>query len=305
MGWFGRKAQQQADEALPFLGVDDAAHLRTLAADTFARAGCPVVVHDDHLAAADGRQFGLWNMAAMCHEAGPRSAWQDVVSRHAEQVLHPPPGPDELSADELLDIVVERLAAVDQLPEQFRARLGYATEVGEGLLRVLVADFPATVATLGDDDVARVGLERLQTAGRARLLAEPTAYEQIELEGGALLEMLTGESVYVASKLLVLADVLRSLHGERAYPDGVLVGVPDRHSLMLHVPVDGGVVAALQSMAGGTAKIWSSAPGGVSPCVYWWRDGTLTTVSRLTEQGRVAVEVHDELGAVLNRLAAA
>ncbi|GIG38763.1 hypothetical protein [Cellulomonas phragmiteti] len=303
MGWFSRKAATM-DEALPFLTVDDAAHLRGIAADAFRRAGCEVVVHDDHLAATDGRDFGLWNLAATCHGSGGRAAWPAVVARHVDQVLNPPPGPDSLSPEELLDIAVLRVAAVDQLPEPVLARLGYATEVVDGLLQVLVADFPATVATLGDDDVERVGLDRLLAAGRARLLAEPVEHEVMELEGGARLEMLSGESVYVASKVLVLADVLRSLHGERSYPDGVLVAVPSRTDLLFHVPVDSGVVTALQTLAGGAAKMWSTAAGGVSPSVYWWRDGALTRVSRLDDEGRVAVEVHDELGAVLNRLAA-
>lgn len=302
MGWFGRSAPEM-DEALPFLSVDEAAHLRRLTARTFAREGVEVVIHDDHLEAADGMVYGLWNLAATCHEAGPRAQWPPVVAAHVDHLLHPPPDPADLSVDELLDLVVLRVAALDQLPDEFRDSLRYATPVADGLLQVLVADFPTTVTTLADAEVERVGLDRLLAVGRERLLAEPAGLEVLELAGGARLEMLTGDSVYVASKVLVLADVLRTLHGERTYPDGVLVAVPDRHSLMLHVPVDARVVDALQSMAGGTADIWSSAAGGVSPSVFWWRDGELTRVSGVDADGRVAVEVRDGLGDVLNRLA--
>lgn len=294
-----------ADAALSFLDAADAEHLRRLVGESFARAGVDVVVHADHVQSTDGTAYGLWNLAATCHESGPRDVWPDVVEAHVALVLDPPPSPEGLSADELLDLTVLRVVATDQLPEDYRETLRYATPVADGLLQVLVADFPTTVTTLGDAEVERVGLERLLEVGRARLLAEPVGLEVIELDGGVRLEMLAGESVHVASKVLVLADVLRSLHGEREYPDGVLVAVPDRHSLMLHVPVDAGVVAALQSMTGGTAHLWASAAGGVSPSVYWWRDGTLTRVTALDPDGRLRIEVHEDLGEVLDRLAAA
>lgn len=302
MGWFTRKAQA-ADEAFPFLSRDDADHLRRVAADAFARAGHPVVVHDDHLEGPDGTQFGLWNLAATCHEAGRRSQWPAIADQHAQQVLHRP-DPSALGDDEMLAAVMLRAVSPDQIPPEHRHRFGHAVDVADGLLQVLVADFPTTVATLSDEDVDRVGRERMLAAGRARLVAEPVEHESHDLDGGVRLEMFGGESVYVASKVLVLDELLRSVHGERSYPDGVLVGVPDRQTLVLHVPVDAGVVTALQTMAGSTAQMWATAPGGVSPSVYWWRDGTLTRISRLDERGRVAVEVHAELGEVLNRLAA-
>lgn len=301
MGWFSRNDRTK-DEAFPFLSRDDADHLRRLAADAFARAGRQVVVHDDHLEGVDGAVFGLWNLAATCHEAGPRSAWPAIAAQHADQVLSLP-DPATLSDDEMLAAVMLRAVASEQVPPEHRDRFRHAVDVADGLLQVLVADFPTTVATLTDEDVDRVGRERMLAAGRARLVAEPVEHESIDIGDGVRLETFGGESVYVASKVLVLDELLRGLHGERSYPDGVLVGVPDRQTLVLHVPVDAGVVTALQTMAGSTAQMWATAPGGVSPSVYWWRDGTLTRISRLDERGRVAVEVHAELGEVLNRLA--
>lgn len=302
MGWFSRKAQT-ADDTFPFLSRDDADHLRRVAADAFAAAGRPMVVHDDRLEGADGAVFGLWNLAALCHDAGRRSQWPAIAARHVEQVLHLP-DPSALADDGLLDIVMLRVVPTDQIPPEHRGRFEHAVDVAEGLLQVLVADYPTTVATLNDTDVDRVGRERMLAAGRARLVAEPVEHESVDLGGGVRLETFGGESVYVASKVLVLDEVLRGLHGERSYPHGVLVAVPDRQTLVLHVPVDAGVMTALQTMAGSAARMWSTAPGGVSPSVYWWRDGTLTRISRVDEGGGVAVEVHPELGEVLERLAA-
>ena len=303
MGWFSRKART-TDDAFPFLSRDDADHLRRVAADAFARAGRRVTVHDDHLEGEDGAVFGLWNLAATCHEAGRRSAWPAIADRHVDQVVNLP-DPAALTDEALLDVVMLRAVAPDQIPPEHRERFRHAVDVADGLLQILVADFPATVATLSDEDVDRVGRERMLAAGRARLVAEPVEHVSVDLDGGARLEMFGGESVYVASKVLVLEELLRGLHGERGYPDGVLVAVPDRQTLVLHVPVDAGVMTALQTMAGSTARMWATAPGGVSPSVYWWRGGALTRISRVDDDGGVAVDVHPELGDVLDRLAAA
>lgn len=301
MGWFTRKART-ADDAFPFLSRDDADHLRRVAADAFARAGRPVTVHDDHVEASDGAVFGLWNLAATCHEAGRRSQWPSIVDRHVEQVLTLP-DPSALTDEGLLDVAMLRAVAPDQIPPEHRDRFRHAVHVADGLLQILVADFPTTVATLSDEDVDRVGRERMLAAGRARLVAEPVEHESVDLDDGVRLEVFGGESVYVASKVLVLDDLLRGLHGERGYPDGVLVAVPDRQTLLLHVPVDAGVMSALQTLAGSAARAWATAAGGVSPSVYWWRDGSLTRISRVDGEGGVAVEVNPELGEVLDRLA--
>lgn len=299
-----RRGGTDVDEALPFLTTEDAAHLRRLVADEFRAAGHGVTVHDDHVAGDDGWTYGLWNVAALCHDADAHEEWPAIVGHHVRTLLHRPPGPDEMTDDELLERAVLRLVPDDQLVPGVRDGFRYAVPVADGLRQVLAADFPDSVVTLRDEDVERVGFDRLHAAGRARLLAEPVEHGTAHVEGGARLEVFGGESVYVASRLLVLEDLLRTLPGGGEHPDGVLVAVPDRQTLVVHVPVDGGVLGALQAMAGATAHAWATAPGGVSPRVYWWRDGTLTPVTRLEGDERVIVEIQPDLGAVLDRLAA-
>lgn len=71
----------------------------------------------------------------------------------------------------------------------------------------------------------------------------------------------------------VVAHAVLRVYGERQYPDGVLVAVPDRHHLMLHPIDDASVVPTLKAAAPAVAELsWSSA-GRVSPSVSWWRDG--------------------------------
>ena len=64
------------DDHLPFLTVAEADRVRFLVRQAFAGYGREVVVHAGHLRDDQGGEFGLWNVAAACHEA-PRGepAW--------------------------------------------------------------------------------------------------------------------------------------------------------------------------------------------------------------------------------------
>lgn len=305
MGLFTRAtAGGEPDEALPFLTVEEAREVRRLAAATLARAGREVVIHDDHLQGSDGQQYGLWNVAAACQAAGPRRRWRAVVEAHVAALLDAPPDPAALSLDELLGGVVARVQGTDALPDGARAWLGYATPLAEGLLEVLAYDSPSTVTLLSDEVVARHGQGVLRAAGLANLLREPLGdVEHLDVPGGAVVDLVEGESVHTASQVLVLPDVLRHLHGERAYPDGVLVGMPDRHHLLVHAADGPDVLPALQAMAPLVAQQYATGVGGVSPSVYWWRDGELTCLSVLGSDGHLRVEVREEFADVLNRLA--
>jgi len=303
MGLFSRRSAAP-DQALPFLSVGEAATVRRLMVEEFATAGLTAETFDDHLRTDDGREWGLWNVAASCHAEPSQRTWPEVVRRHVASLLTPAPSPEDLSDDELLAGAVLRVYGEEVLMPQSRAELSYARELAEGLVEAIVLDSPTSVMLLLDPTVERVGVDRLRAAGLEHLMAEPWGdVERLTTRGGATLALLEGDSVFTASRVLVMADTLRRVFGEREYPDGVLVALPDRHHLWLHPIDDAMAVPALQTMAGLTAQTFASAVGGVSPAVFWWRDGTLTRVSVLDPEGGVTVSVGPELTEVLNRIA--
>ncbi|MBX9243494.1 hypothetical protein ICW40_01575 [Actinotalea ferrariae] len=304
MGLFRRSAVDALpDDALPFLTVDEAAEVRRLAADAFASAGVEVVVHPDHLQDGDGRQFGLWNVAAACKAAGPRRRWRRVVRGHVATLVDLPPNPADLPVEEVLAAAVLRVHAVDQMPPPMRDSLTYGRHVADGLVELVVHDSPKSTMVLLDEDVERCGADALRAAGLEHLLAEPFTQDVLTAAGGARIDVLEGESVFVASKVLVLPHVLDRVHGRRHFPDGVLVALPDRHHLLLHPVTSGDVVPALQAMAGLTADAYAKAAGGLSPSVYWWQEGRMTRLSVVGPDG-VRIEVQDAFAEVLERLAA-
>lgn len=302
MRFFSRRSAAP-DPALPFLSVDEAATVRRLMVEEFARAGLTGEAFADHVRTDDGRVWGLWNVAATCHAEGAQRGWPEVVHRHVESLLTPAPSPEDLTADEVLAAAVLRVYGDESISPESRAEMTYARELAPGLLEGLVLDSPTMVTVLLDPTVARVGVDRLRAAGLEHLLTEPAGdVDRITSRAGAVLTVLEGESVFTASRVLVMPDTLRRMFGQREYPDGVLVAVPDRHHLWAHPVDDTSVVPALQSLAGLAAQTYATAVGGVSPSVYWWRDGALTRVSALDPEGGVAVDVGPELTEVFDRI---
>lgn len=305
MGLFGRKDQESApDAALPFMTVAEAQEVRRLAAAAFAAAGHEVVIGDDRLTAADGQVYGLWNLAAACKAERTRLTWPKVVKRHVAQLLDVPPGPQDMAVEDVVAHAVLRVYGTQDIAPQTRDQLTYATQLADGLIETIVLDTPTAVMMLLDDDVERCGYTTLRTAARRHLMAEPLGRISRFTVPGAVLELIEGESVYTASKVLVLPRVLDRVYGERQYPDGVLVAVPDRHHLVLHPIDDASVVPTLKAAAPAVAELYWSSAGRVSPSVYWWRDGQFERVSCVIDDDTVRVLVGPELAAVLNRLTA-
>jgi len=316
MGWFGRGRQERPDggagprrpddspdATVPFLSEADGAEVRSLAQRAFAAAGVDVVIHDDHFRATDGRMYGLWNLAASCHNApGGRREWPTVVERHVRALLAPTAEPEDLAHEEFLARTFLRVYGQGALPMDGE-NLSYARPVADDLIEALALDFPESVTTLRDQDVARFDLEELRRAGLEHLLREPVdEIETVDLRDGASFQVVFGESVYTASRILAMRDLLTRVYGEREYPDGVLVTVAHRHQIALH-PLDGPeVVPVINALAGFAKNGFDEAPGGISPHLYWWHGGVLTRISRVDQDGGIGIEVRPELAEALERV---
>jgi hypothetical protein len=294
------------DEAFPYLTVADAQRLRTLARHAFADAGLEVTVHADHVADADGREFGLANLAAQCHndDTGPK-AWPGLVREHVRRVLaaadRPPTA--ELPREDILARAYLRLVGTSTVPESAMAWFSYARPVCGDLIELLALDDPEAVTYLRDADVERVGLDDLRAAGLENLLREPyDEHHAFAGPDGAEIHVVLGDSVYTASKLLVLPDLLRRLLGERSYPHGLLVAVPFRHQLAFHPIADRRLVPATRFLAGLAADGFSDGVGSVSPFLYWWLDGRLTQLSFPDGDGGLAIHARGEFAALVERL---
>ncbi len=298
MRLFGRSPAPRDGDDLPdptfgFLTVGEAARLRALTREAFARHGLEVDIQPDHLRADDGAGFGLHNLFAMCHNArrGERE-WPSIVSDHVARMLRAREGPDvaDLSSAELLEHAFVRVCASTSLPDL--EPFGYRRELAGELVEVLAYDTPDAVLLLTDEVVARVGVGDLRSAGVHNLLVEPFGGVEWLEAGDVRFGVVAGESVHTASRLLTVDDVLRRVHGEPDAPHGTLLCVPYRHQLGFHVVRDRRVLATVEAMVRFAVAGYDDGIGSVSPHLYYRSaTGALQQLTSVTDDGDVSVHV--------------
>lgn len=311
MGLFRRSSRNDAgstrrDEVFGFLTDAQAARVRELAQQAYAELGIETVIAADHLVGSDGTVYGLSNLMAACGNTDREREWPELVRRHCRSIvtaMADDRDPAALPLEEMLSRVYLRLIGISTLPADWREGLGYGRVLTDDLVELLFLDYPESVRTLYQATVDVFGEDVLRQAGLENLLREPIdAVETLDCGDGARASVVIGESVYTASRVLALPDLLRRVYGERSYPNGVIVGIPFRHQVVLH-PIDSrAVVPAIQRLADFTYAGFTEGVGSVSPYLYWWRDGALRRLTFPGEDGGLVVRCDEEFTGVLNSL---
>ncbi|HEV2796111.1 MAG TPA: hypothetical protein VGV65_00690, partial [Nocardioides sp.] len=272
MGLFGRSRGQAgpADDALPFLTVEQADDFRRLFGTALRERGLEVQMHPDHAVDAAERQFGLWNLAAQCADA-KRRQWPRLVAEHVDRVLASFDAPDpfdSLTEDGVRRQTYARLSAEDGLPplDGFPHR-----EFVPGVVEMLALDLPETVAMFNHEHAARLGgWEALREHGVRNLDSLPVEQlETVDLPDGGTFRVLLGDSVHTASRVLLLPG-LAALGGQEDRGHGWLMSMPNRHQAAWHMISDATVIPAVQAMAHFARLGHADAPSPISPHVYWW-----------------------------------
>ncbi|THA84292.1 immunity 49 family protein [Streptomyces sp. A0592] len=207
------------------------------------------------------------------------------------------------SAEELLRGAHARLLPVGLVTPEVAGGMRYARVVADELVFAYAFDGPTSVRSLTDADVERVGIEELGQAAYANLMRVPVSHEEISLEGHATLQSVYGDSHFVASKALYLGELARQVTGRSLPSAGALVVVPTRHLLAFHPIVDGSVVRALNDLAMYALGAYEDGPGRLSPRVYWWHRGSLTSLTVVDEDTRtLSLKPPQELIALMKGL---
>ncbi|MFF8277238.1 hypothetical protein ACF05T_14185 [Streptomyces lateritius] len=313
MGLFRRGPRRDGDEAprdpeFAYFSEREAALFRSLVRESFAELGLEVTVYADFVRDDAGRQFGLGNLAAVCHNdrRGPR-VWPQLVRRHVGLVLRTMDGPsalDTLPAEQIRSQLYPRVVSGEGIdPGTF----GYARSVAPGLYEILALDLPESVMMLTDEALEPLGdLQRLRDRALDNLRGLPVeGHETVRDADGMCFEVILGDSFYTASRVLDLDAVVRRVTGRPLGEHGALVALPFRHQLAFHPIRDTTIVPALGAMASFAASGYEDTPGAISPYVFWWRDGTLTQLSRRDEDGGdLRIVVGDDFQELLERLIA-
>lgn len=300
----GRDAPRDAEFA--FFSADEGARFRALVRRSFAEQGLEVTVYADMVSDSAGRQFGLGNLAAVCHndERGPR-VWSELIHQHVGMVLRTVDAPsalETLPAEQIRAQLYPRVIGAEGLdPSDF----AYARVVAPGLYEILALDLPESVMMLTDDALEPLGdLPYLRDQALYNLRGLPVeAHETVKGSEGMRFEVVLGDSFYTASRVLALDALVRQVTGEELTDDGALVAMPFRHQLAFHAIHDTGMISALNGMAAFAATGFEDTPGAISPYVYWWRGGSLTQLSDRDEDGDgLQIMIDEEFQALLERL---
>ncbi|MFK4069822.1 immunity 49 family protein [Streptomyces sp. NPDC029674] len=272
------------DPHLPMLTQPQAEHLRNLTAEHFlTRRGIRPRIEGDAVLGSDGRRSPLANLAHKCR-AMPEEHWPHLVEQHFTNLDNASQGGE--SAQELLAGAILRLLPDDAFPGELANGFRYARPVAEGLLLALALDTPTSVRILNDHDVARVGAEQLWAAARQNLIREPVEHVEVTGPQGARLQSVHGDSHFVASKALVLPELARATTGRELPEAGALVAVPSRNLLAFHPIEDGTVVDAVNDLGTYALGAHEDGPGALSPRLYWWHQGRLTSLTVIDHETR-------------------
>jgi hypothetical protein len=234
----------------------------------------------------DGPLMGLDNLARRL-QLFPTARWPELVRAQLTTMLSVSL-PDSV-APEHLRAKLERPETLGDLDYQ-------PLELLPGLPAVLSAQLPGATVQMGTLDrvegrdqayaTALDNLTRLPLPRHVRRRADPRVPH-------SWIEFLEAGDSFGASRVLVLPDVVRRVLRRDFPASGVLVAVPTKFDLWIHVPTDVSVVDTALLLAHDAFAQFSSAPFPLTPHVY------LVSPDMQAE----ALVVPDRAGADVNRSA--
>ncbi len=305
MGFLRRKREEPRavpDWAAFFTPDEYKAFLDVVKAE-LDKGGEPYTIGDGfvRVAGSDG-ELGLSNLAQVAHVT-ERNEWPQLVSSHFAN-LRASTGRDldALGGDfeAVKSLLRVRLLADESMGGVSLSDIGGSRAFAPGILMALVYDFPDSTASVPPNHVESWPLEAdavwALAIDNVRLEPQPTRQDMPAQSG--VFTMTLGDSFYVASRALRLADEL---------PPGTVdavFAVPNRHMLLWHAIRDLSVVGAMQGMTLVTARAFLDGPGSISNQLYWWHDGQVVHLPVSPQGDSIAFIPPDEFMAFLDTLAA-
>ena len=208
-----------------------------------------------------GAFFGLGNLARTV-ATQPRQRWAQLVEQHVDELLANVLRPPDLPTDPARQLYL-RLAATSSLPAEWTAQL---PEFLPGLVAVPATSNNGTFTLHFDPSTFGLTWTEAHRIALTNLNQFTDNVTHIDYEG-VQLEVLS-DNTWAASRALVLDTVLRESLQLEDPQYGVLVALPARNLLLIHVIRDLAVLPALGAMLHLTHDAYEAAPGPLTRSIY-------------------------------------
>jgi hypothetical protein len=270
--------------------TDVTAEVAVLAREIFAERGVETTLQqtDDPsepmLVAIDGTRFPLFNLVALCRSAPVRER-RAIVEAHADRLLRTLEESDDsqLTEPEVRSRIRSRLLNASALTAL--GGLSYARDFSPGLVQVLCLDSPDAVRILQTSTLEDLPLPVEELFRQGQRNTNDESIESRDNIGGNAW-MLSGESLFIASKLADMQTLIESTIGPA--PHGVVVGVPERSSLLYTVISGPESVEDITQLLRVVDNIAFGEPepvgGVVSSGIYYCVDGIVELVGGRSNQ---------------------
>lgn len=268
------------DAILPVLTRRQAARFHVLVRRALTRHATVHEWNDDDSYTVNEAVFGLANLAAVV-AALPGDEWAAAIDRHVDLFVTTQEGPLPPASP---DMVLPRLRRTGDDHSD-----GYPRRLTDGLDIILALDYPQFVVELDTlESLTHLGTaDEMWDVAMANLRALPEPESHITVPDGSTLRSTVWDfyfdDYFGPSRLLLGNEFCRRYVPTSAH--GLLVAIPDRHS-MLVTPVTDDLLPQCGELAAITQSLFETSPGATSPCVYHLdENGEITEVAYITTDG--------------------
>lgn len=155
------------------------------------------------------------------------------------------------------------------------------TEVADGLYATLVLQYPESSQPVTTQDLAALGYdveEAVSVALDNTLLGGRPPSEVAEVHDGAEVQVFGGQ--VGAASWILLVDELVGDEGTSTTPLGVVIAIPTRDDLDLHLvrPDSRPVLDLMAQVAHDTHR---AGPASITDNLFWWHDATLVAITTI------------------------
>lgn len=263
------------------------------------RPGARDAVGHRRRTADDGTQYGLSNLAANLATIA-RDRWPEAVHQHARVMVQAQHSESSIALADVSDRIYLRLHHEDAYP----ARPEYGEPPLPGVVALVAIDHPDHVQSLLSldgvgswDEVRAAALENIR---RLPPMTPHLTFADAE-NRRAPIHVFDTDDVFASSRFFVLDQLLGQIGVERP-AHGVLLIVPSRHVLALHVLDGPDVVLAIRGLVNLGRGQHDGHAGAISPDVYYLAaDGRTQQLTSLGEDGQTVVTID---GAIAEAFAA-